>query len=76
MMIGATRRCVPEASKPSSSARWPCWKIQTSAPKLAVMLIRLISTALIGRRTDPKVRNRTMAVTQHHDRDRPRHRLA
>ena len=37
--------------------------MKTSAPKLALMLIRLISTALIGRKTDPKVRNRTSAVT-------------
>ena len=32
---------VPDGSKSSSPERLPCWKIQTRAPKLAVMLSRL-----------------------------------
>ena len=63
MITGSHAPSAPEALKPSRLSRWPCWKMKTSAPKLALMLIRLISTALIGRKTDPKVRNRTRAVT-------------
>ena len=51
------------ASKFSSPDRFPSWKIQTRAPKLAVIETRLMSTALTGRKTDPKVRNRTTGVT-------------
>ena len=63
MITGSQAPMAPEGSNPSGPDRWPSWKIQTSAPKLALMLIRVISTALIGRKTDPKVRKSTMAVT-------------
>ena len=63
MRIGVEATIVPDGSKSSSPDRLPSWKIQISAPKLAVMDSRLMSTALIGRRTDPNVRKRTMAVT-------------
>src|SRR6201988_3861141 len=61
--IGVEATIAPDASKSSRPDRCPCWKIQIRAPKLAVMLSRLMSTALIGRKTDPNVRNRAMAVT-------------
>ena len=63
MITGSQAPIAPEGSKPSRPERCPCWKSQTRAPKLALMLIRLISTALIGRKTDPNVRNSTPAVT-------------
>src|SRR5687768_17912754 len=63
MRIGVEAMIVPDGSKPSRPDRAPSWKIQTRAPKLAVMLSRLMSTAFRGRKTDPNVRNRTAPVT-------------
>src|SRR5437773_24002 len=59
MITGSQAAMAPEASNPSGPERWPSWKIHTMAPKLALMLIRLMSTALTGRKTEPKVRNST-----------------
>ena len=39
----------------------PSWKIQTSAPKLAVSESRVMITALIGMAIDPNSRNRMIA---------------
>src|SRR5918995_4973029 len=63
MRIGVEATIVPDGSKSSTPDRLPSWKIHTSAPKLAVMLSRLMRMALIGRKTDPNVRNRTAPVT-------------
>src|ERR687896_399659 len=63
MRIGVEATTVPEGSKSSNPDRFPSWKIQTSAPKLAVIDSRLIRIALIGRKIDPNVRKRTAPVT-------------
>ena len=43
----------PGDVKPSKPERLPSWKIQTSAPKLAVNDSSVMTTALIGRTADP-----------------------
>ncbi len=40
----------------------PSWKIQTSAPKLAVIESRVMITALIGMTIEPNSRNRISAL--------------
>ena len=59
MMIGLPAIVYPSGVKLSASAKWPSWKIQTSAPKLALIDRRVMITALIGMTTDPNSRNRT-----------------
>ena len=40
----------------------PSWKIQTSAPKLALIESRVMITALTGMTTEPNSRNRISAL--------------
>jgi len=47
----------------SSELRWPCWKIQTSAPNDAPIERMFIRTALSGNTTEPVNRKRTRYVT-------------
>jgi hypothetical protein len=61
MMIGLPAIVNPIGSKSRNSWRLPSWKIQTSAPKLAVSERRVMITALIGIASDPKSRNRITA---------------
>src|SRR3989337_715501 len=63
MRIGVDAITVPDGSNPRSPEGFPSLKIQTGAPKLAVIESRLMSTALSGRKMDPKVRNSTAPVT-------------
>ena len=58
MMIGLPAMVYPSGWKARRPDRWPSWKIQTIAPKLAVMDRRVMITALSGRTTDPNSRNR------------------
>src|SRR5258708_34357025 len=46
----------------SSDERCPSWKIQTIAPNEALVERKFISTALSGRRTEPRRRNSTRYV--------------
>src|SRR5438093_12704246 len=48
--------------KPSCAAKWPSWKIQTSAPNDAEIESRFMTTALSGRITDPRRRKSTSIV--------------
>ncbi len=48
---------------PSRVLRWPLWKTQTSAPKAALRLIVLRSTALTGTTTLPVIRKSSAPVT-------------
>ena len=58
MMIGLPAMVYPSGSKLSRFERLPSWKIQTSAPKLAVIESRVMITALIGMASEPNSRNR------------------
>ena len=62
--IGVVMSMSPVGVKSSSSARWPSWKIQTMAPKVALRLSRLRTMAFTGTRTLPNMRNRTTKVTR------------
>ncbi len=62
MMIGLPAMVYPSGSKFSRPDRLPSWKIQTSAPKLAVIESRVMITALTGMTTEPKSRNRISAL--------------
>ena len=53
----------------------PSWKIQTSAPKLAVIDSRVMITALIGMTTEPNSRNRIDAAGEQGQADRVRRAL-
>ena len=48
------------AVKLSNELRWPCWKIQTSAPNEAPIDRMFMMTAFKGSTTEPVSRNRTM----------------
>ncbi len=50
----------------------PSWKIQTIAPKLAVIDSSVMITALIGSTTEPNSRNRISAAGQQGQADRIR----
>ena len=63
MRIGVVVSSVPVAVKLSRPAPWPCWKTHTIAPKVAVRLSRLSTTALIGTSRLPNIRNRVTRVT-------------
>ena len=54
----------PVPSAPSSQARWPSWKTQTRAPKLAPRLSTFITMALTGTTTDPVNRNSSTKVAR------------
>src|SRR5689334_17311804 len=62
--IGMTTAMVPVGVKSSQPLRWPSWKIHTIAPKVAVRLSRLSTTALSGTSRLPKSRNSTTNVTR------------
>ena len=62
MMIGIPATVNPGDWNASGPDRLPSWKIQTSAPKLAVADRSVIRTALSGRTADPKSRKRISAV--------------
>ena len=57
-MIGLPAMVYPSGSKLSSPDRLPSWKIQTIAPKDAVIESRVMITAFSGSTTDPNSRNR------------------
>ena len=58
MMIGLPAMVYPSGVKFRTPDRLPSWKIQTMAPKLAMIDSRVMITALTGRMTDPNRRNR------------------
>ena len=51
---------IEEGAKFNRRLRWPCWKIQTSAPKEAEIETTFMITALSGSTTEPT--RRTPAV--------------
>ncbi len=57
-MIGLPAMVYPSGSKLSRFERLPSWKIQTIAPKLAVIDSRVMMMALIGMASDPNRKNR------------------
>ena len=61
--IGTIAMVKPGDSKPRMPDRLPSWKIQTRAPKLALIESSVMTTALSGMATDPNRRNRTIALT-------------
>ena len=63
MMIGLPAMVYPSGSNVERGrTRLPSWKIQTSAPKLAVIDSRVMITALIGMTIEPNSRNRITAL--------------
>ena len=52
----------PAPSAPSSPARWPSWKTQTRAPKVAPRLRTFMTMALTGTTTEPVNRNSSTKV--------------
>jgi hypothetical protein len=62
MMIGLPAMVYGERVKWRMLLRLPSWKIQTRAPKLALIESRVMITALSGMATDPNRRNRTIAL--------------
>ena len=64
MMIGLPAMVVPMDWKPRMFERLPSWKIQTSAPKLALTESSVMTTALSGITIEPKRRNRTTALAR------------
>ncbi len=60
--MGIHRSSAPTESNASGPDRCPSWKIQASAPKLAVRLRMFIATALIGTITEPVMRNSSTRV--------------
>ncbi len=64
MMIGLPAIVKPGEVKPRTFERLPSWKIQTSAPKLAEIDRRVITTALAGMTTEPNSRYRISALAR------------
>src|SRR3954452_24885211 len=62
MMIGLPAIVNPGDVKPRTFDRLPSWKIQTRAPKLALIESSVMTTALSGMTTGPKSRNRITAL--------------
>ena len=62
MRIGIDESMRPVAVKSSTPERLPSWKTQTIAPKVAVRLSRLSTSALIGISTLPVIRNSSTRV--------------
>ena len=62
MSTGIHRSRAPTESKPRTRTRWPSWKIQARAPKLAPRLRMFMTTALIGTITEPVMRNSSTRV--------------
>jgi hypothetical protein len=62
MMIGLPATVNPGDWNPRTPDRLPSWKIQTSAPKEAVIESSVMITALIGMTTEPNSRNRITAL--------------
>ena len=60
--IGMVGSMVPVGVKLSSPDRWPCWKIHTIAPNVAVSDSAFITMALTGSTTDPNARNSSTNV--------------
>ena len=48
MITGSVGSMPPDAVNPRTSARFPSWKSQTSAPNDALIESRFMTTALIG----------------------------
>ncbi len=63
-MTGIQASIAPNAVKPSSEARCPSWKIQTSAPKVAPSERVFMTRALRGMSTDPVIRNSSAKVAR------------
>src|SRR4029450_9256866 len=53
---------VPVGVKSRRTDRWPSWKIQTSAPNVALRLRTLRTSALMGTRMLPNIMNRSTKV--------------
>ena len=65
--IGVVVSVRPVAVKSRRPAPWPCWKIQTMAPKVAVRLRVLSTSAFTGTRIEPNMANsRTKVATAIH----------
>src|ERR1700686_1321169 len=62
MMIGLPAIVYGSGVKWRTLLRLPSWKIQTRAPKLALIESRVMITALSGIASDPNRRNRTIAL--------------
>ncbi len=60
--IGMVGSSVPVGAKCSSPARCPCWKTQTTTPKVAASESTFITMALTGSTTEPKARNSSTKV--------------
>jgi hypothetical protein len=63
MSTGVKTSIRPVAVTPRTPPRWPSWKIQTSAPNVAVRLSRLSTSALIGTTTLPVSMKSSASVT-------------
>src|SRR5215208_7967425 len=61
--IGSVASTKPRGVKSRGPERWPSWKTKTIAPKLAVRLRILTTTAFNGMKTEPKVMSRIRYVT-------------
>src|SRR3977135_2215331 len=61
-MITGSVGAIDDGVKFSCDARWPSWKIHTSAPNDALMDRKFMRTAFNGRITDPSSRKRTRYV--------------
>ena len=71
MMIGLPAMVYPSGSNARTFERLPSWKIQTSAPKLALIDSRVMITALTGMISEPKSRNRISAAREQGQPHRP-----
>ena len=63
-MTGIQASMAPKAVKPSSEARCPSWKIQTSAPKVAPSEMMFMTRALMGMSTNPVIKNSSAKVAR------------
>ena len=75
MMIGLPAMVYPSGSKLSRFERLPSWKIQTSAPKLAVIESRVMMTALIGMHDRPEQQEQDQAAGEQRQPDGVRRAL-
>ena len=75
MMIGLPAMVYPSGSKLSRFERLPSWKIQTRAPKLAVIESRVMITALIGMTTRPEQQEQDQAAGEQRQPDGVRRTL-
>src|SRR6478672_2462700 len=61
-MITGSVGSIEDGVKLSHDARWPSWKIHTSAPNDELIERKFMSTALSGSTTEPSSRNSTTYV--------------